>query len=118
LRPLGSQEATLPISVAPETRTTGAKIVTDVLLVDRTDGVATLTFNRPASLNSLSVELKQALVDALPDIAADAAVDRVSHRLEELGRRIGKRVVREGAEDDELRQQVGFSSTVAPRFLT
>ncbi len=51
--------------------------MTDVLLVDRTDGVATLTFNRPASLNSLSVELKQALVDALPDIAADAGVRAV-----------------------------------------
>lgn len=46
--------------------------MTEVLLVDRADtGVVTLTFNRPESLNSLSVELKEALRDALRDAAAD-----------------------------------------------
>ena len=35
----------------------------DVLLVERADGVATLTLNRPESMNSLSVELKEALLD-------------------------------------------------------
>jgi 2-(1,2-epoxy-1,2-dihydrophenyl)acetyl-CoA isomerase len=45
--------------------------VTDVLLVDRTDGVATLTMNRPESMNSLDVALKEALRDALTDVGAD-----------------------------------------------
>jgi 2-(1,2-epoxy-1,2-dihydrophenyl)acetyl-CoA isomerase len=51
--------------------------VTDVLLVDRTDGVATLTLNRPDSLNSLDIELKVALRETLRDIAADSSVRSV-----------------------------------------
>jgi 2-(1,2-epoxy-1,2-dihydrophenyl)acetyl-CoA isomerase len=49
----------------------------DVLLIDRTDGVATLTMNRPESMNSLSTELKDALVTALADVAADTSVRAV-----------------------------------------
>jgi len=51
--------------------------VADVLLVDRTDSVATLTLNRPESMNSLSVELKLALLAALQEAAADAGVRAV-----------------------------------------
>lgn len=49
----------------------------DVLLVDRTEGVATLTLNRPESMNSLSVELKEALLTAFADLEDDAAVRAV-----------------------------------------
>lgn len=49
----------------------------DVLLVDRSEGVATVTLNRPGSMNSLSVALKEALRDALREIAADPAVRAV-----------------------------------------
>lgn len=49
----------------------------DVLLVDRTDGVATLTMNRPESMNSLSVALKEALRDTLADVARDKSVRAV-----------------------------------------
>ncbi|CAN5381567.1 enoyl-CoA hydratase-related protein [soil metagenome] len=49
----------------------------DVLLVDRSDGVATLTLNRPESMNSLSVELKVALRDTLADVAEDDSVRAV-----------------------------------------
>jgi 2-(1,2-epoxy-1,2-dihydrophenyl)acetyl-CoA isomerase len=45
--------------------------VSDPLLVDRTDSVVTLTFNRPDSLNSLDVPLKEALRDALAEVDAD-----------------------------------------------
>ena len=45
--------------------------MTDVLLIERADGVATLTLNRPESMNSLSVELKEALLDAVREVAAD-----------------------------------------------
>jgi 2-(1,2-epoxy-1,2-dihydrophenyl)acetyl-CoA isomerase len=51
--------------------------MTDVLLIDRADGVATLTMNRPESLNSLSIQLKDALVEGLADVAADDAVRAV-----------------------------------------
>ncbi len=47
--------------------------MTDVLLVERVDGIATLTLNRPDSLNSLDLALKQALVDALAELAGDAS---------------------------------------------
>ncbi|MDI1460162.1 enoyl-CoA hydratase-related protein [Catellatospora sp. KI3] len=43
------------------------------LLVDRTDGVATVTMNRPDSLNSLDVALKVALRDTFLELAADRA---------------------------------------------
>lgn len=51
--------------------------MTNVLLIDRRDGVATLTLNRPESMNSLSIELKVALHDALTEVAADEAVRAV-----------------------------------------
>jgi 2-(1,2-epoxy-1,2-dihydrophenyl)acetyl-CoA isomerase len=51
--------------------------VADVLLVERADGVATLIMNRPESMNSLSVELKEALLAAARDVSADPAVRAV-----------------------------------------
>jgi 2-(1,2-epoxy-1,2-dihydrophenyl)acetyl-CoA isomerase len=51
--------------------------VADELLVERHAGVATLTLNRPESMNSLSVALKQDLVSALDDVARDPAVRAV-----------------------------------------
>jgi 2-(1,2-epoxy-1,2-dihydrophenyl)acetyl-CoA isomerase len=51
--------------------------MTDVLLVERADGVATVTLNRPESMNSLSVELKQALVTQLDAVARDESVRAV-----------------------------------------
>jgi 2-(1,2-epoxy-1,2-dihydrophenyl)acetyl-CoA isomerase len=49
----------------------------DVLLIDRGDGVATLTLNRPESMNSLSVELKNLLLSSLRDVAEDDSVRAV-----------------------------------------
>jgi 2-(1,2-epoxy-1,2-dihydrophenyl)acetyl-CoA isomerase len=51
--------------------------VSDVLLVERSEGVATLTMNRPESMNSLSVELKEALLEATRDVSSDASVRAV-----------------------------------------
>jgi 2-(1,2-epoxy-1,2-dihydrophenyl)acetyl-CoA isomerase len=45
--------------------------VTEPLLIERTDGVTTLTLNRPESLNSLDVALKEALREALGAVQAD-----------------------------------------------
>jgi 2-(1,2-epoxy-1,2-dihydrophenyl)acetyl-CoA isomerase len=51
--------------------------VTDVVLIDRADGVATLTLNRPESMNSLSVALKQDLFTALDELSRDESVRAV-----------------------------------------
>lgn len=51
--------------------------MSDVLLVERDGGVATLTLNRPDSMNSLSVELKEALLEATREVSADASVRAV-----------------------------------------
>ncbi len=51
--------------------------MTDVLVVERSDAVVTLTLNRPETMNSLSVELKQALLDALSDASSDESVRAV-----------------------------------------
>lgn len=45
--------------------------MTEPLLVERADSVATLTLNRPESLNSLNIELKEALREALAELEAD-----------------------------------------------
>jgi 2-(1,2-epoxy-1,2-dihydrophenyl)acetyl-CoA isomerase len=51
--------------------------MSDVLLIERAEGVATVTLNRPESMNSLSTELKEALVDGLAEVARDDAVRAV-----------------------------------------
>jgi len=48
-----------------------------VLLVERGNGVATLTLNRPAKRNALSVELRDAISDALDELATDPDVKAV-----------------------------------------
>jgi enoyl-CoA hydratase len=48
-----------------------------VLLVGKADGVTTLTLNRPAQMNALSFELREALDDALTQIAKDKDTDVV-----------------------------------------
>ena len=45
--------------------------MSDPLLVDRTDAVVTLTLNRPESMNSLDVPLKEALRDTLGQLETD-----------------------------------------------
>src|SRR3954471_497186 len=45
--------------------------MTDSLLVDRTDAVVTLTLNRPESMNSLDIPLKEALRDTLAELESD-----------------------------------------------
>jgi enoyl-CoA hydratase len=49
----------------------------DVLLVDTTDRVRTLTLNRPQARNALSRELRKRFFQALRDAEADDAVDVV-----------------------------------------
>ena len=44
------------------------------LLVERRDGLALLTLNRPAALNAVDAALRSALTDALREIDADATV--------------------------------------------
>lgn len=51
--------------------------MSDPLLVERAGAVATLTLNRPDSLNSLDTALKEALRDQLAAVAADDTVRAV-----------------------------------------
>ncbi|WP_238019919.1 enoyl-CoA hydratase-related protein [Dactylosporangium sp. AC04546] len=51
--------------------------MSDTLLVERADGVATVTLNRPDAYNALNDELKVALRDTLGEIAGDSAVRAV-----------------------------------------
>jgi enoyl-CoA hydratase len=51
--------------------------MTDVLLLDVTDRVATVTLNRPESRNALSGELRRAIHRTLRDLDADEGVDVV-----------------------------------------
>ena len=45
-----------------------------VLLVEKKNGVATLTLNRPDQMNALSLELRWELQAALEDISADPEI--------------------------------------------
>lgn len=51
--------------------------MSDSLLLTRDAGVATITLNRPDSLNSLDVSLKEALAAALASVAEDSSVRAV-----------------------------------------
>lgn len=51
--------------------------VSDVLLVERTDAVATLTLNRPAAYNALNLDLKVQLRDTVSGLARDSSVRAV-----------------------------------------
>lgn len=51
--------------------------MSDVLLLERAEGVATITLNRPDSMNALSLELKQALGTAVDEVSRDEAVRAV-----------------------------------------
>lgn len=51
--------------------------MSDTVLIDLAEGVATLTLNRPQALNSFTVELKDALVEAVTRVAEDDAVRAV-----------------------------------------
>ncbi|MCI0687451.1 MAG: enoyl-CoA hydratase-related protein [Sporichthyaceae bacterium] len=51
--------------------------MTDVVSYELTGNVATVTLNRPDAMNSLNLELKEALRDALADAAGDPGVRAV-----------------------------------------
>jgi 2-(1,2-epoxy-1,2-dihydrophenyl)acetyl-CoA isomerase len=48
--------------------------MSDTVLLDVTDGVATVTLNRPEGMNSLTVEAKVGLNEAVAEVAADPRV--------------------------------------------
>jgi 2-(1,2-epoxy-1,2-dihydrophenyl)acetyl-CoA isomerase len=51
--------------------------LSDTVLLDTSEGVATVTLNRPQALNSLTLELKEALQETVRRVAADPAARAV-----------------------------------------
>lgn len=51
--------------------------MSDTVLLDSSEGVATITLNRSDALNSLTVELKEALLETVQQVAADPSVRAV-----------------------------------------
>jgi len=60
-----------------------------VLLVEKKDQIATLTLNRPKSMNALSTELRDALEAAFADTHARVGIIPVSQLSQKLSRLIG-----------------------------
>lgn len=48
-----------------------------VLLIDKADGIATVTLNRPQSMNALSRELRAAIIDGFAELKSDGNIDVV-----------------------------------------
>ena len=48
--------------------------MTDHLLVEKSDGIARITFNRPEARNALSIEMRTALIDAMIAFGKDDSV--------------------------------------------
>jgi enoyl-CoA hydratase len=87
-----------------------------ILLIERGDGIATLTLNRPAAMNALSRALRAALVEAFASIGSDPEVDVVI--LTGAGRAFCagldlKELGGEGAGRDETRSAVAGGDVVA-----
>ena len=51
----------------------------DVLLIERSEGIATVTLNRPEAMNALSRELRRAIVGGFSEIGRDAGVGAGGH---------------------------------------
>ena len=51
--------------------------MSDTVLLDSSEGVATITLNRPDALNSFTLELKEALLETVQQVAADPAARAV-----------------------------------------
>jgi 2-(1,2-epoxy-1,2-dihydrophenyl)acetyl-CoA isomerase len=73
MRPAGLKDSTMDPSPPRSYYVTSS----DVLLAADADGVRTLTLNRPDAYNSLTVELKERLLDALRAAGADETVRAV-----------------------------------------
>jgi 2-(1,2-epoxy-1,2-dihydrophenyl)acetyl-CoA isomerase len=48
--------------------------MTDHLLVDKADGIARISFNRPEARNAVSIEMRTALIDAMLDVEKDPSI--------------------------------------------
>ena len=48
-----------------------------VILVEKNDGVAIITLNRPEAMNALNFELRAGIVRAFAEVKADPSVDVV-----------------------------------------
>jgi 2-(1,2-epoxy-1,2-dihydrophenyl)acetyl-CoA isomerase len=91
----------------------------DPLLVERADGVVTLTLNRPDSLNSLDLALKRALLEAIESVDADPACRAVllagAGRAFCVGQDLKEHVEALSRADDRARNEQGGGDQRADR---
>jgi len=66
-----------PLSLTINLQQQQEAAITDLVLIDIAEGVATVTLNRPEAMNALSRELRRALYEAMRRIDADSAVRAV-----------------------------------------
>lgn len=83
----------------------------ETILVERGDGVATVTLNRPDKLNSFNETMHRELAEATAEIAADAGTRAVlltgAGRGFCAGQDLSDRAVQPGAEPRDLSQSIG-----------
>ena len=78
----------------------------EVLLVEKADGIAVLTLNRPTSMNALSARLRHALVRELAALQDDDSVRVV------ILTGAGERAFSAGLDLNELTQQQGIMTSI------
>ena len=94
-----------------------------VLVVEKSEGIATLTLNRPAARNALSRELRAAIAEAFTELAGDSgtrvailtgagAAFCAGLDLKELGRGAGPVGAPRGSEPDLLAAMNGFPGPI------
>ena len=69
------------------------------VLLEATDGVATITLNRPDAMNSLDVATKLALLDAVRQVADESELLLLAVLPEARGRGIGSRLLQRFVDD-------------------
>ena len=84
--------------------------MTDSLLVSTQDAVATLTFNRPAVMNAMDLDMTARLKETTESLCDDSSIRAVSFSLYSNSRRSGRR-----SETSLARSTLRYQATPRPK---